>query len=65
MKSNVGSIDRGLRIVVGLLLLSLTVWGPHTMWGLIGIVPLLTGVFSFCPLYTMLGMSTCPVKPQG
>jgi hypothetical protein len=56
---NESSIDRGLRVVVGLVLLSLVVVGPHTLWGLIGIVPLLTGLVGFCPLYRLLGISTC------
>jgi len=60
MKLNVGNVDRVLRIVVGLVLLSLTVLGPQSLWGLLGIVPLLTGVFRFCPAYAVLGMSTCP-----
>jgi len=60
MKLNVGNVDRVLRIVVGLVLLSLTVLGPQSPWGLLGIVPLLTGVFRFCPAYAVLGMSTCP-----
>jgi hypothetical protein len=61
MKLNVGSIDRGLRIVVGLVLIGLTVAGQIGVWGWIGVVPLLTGAISFCPLYAVLGLSTCPV----
>ena len=60
MKKNVGSVDRALRIVLGLGLLSLTVVGPQTPWGFIGVVPLLTGVLSFCPLYPLVGLNTCP-----
>jgi hypothetical protein len=60
MKRNVGSVDRVLRIVLGLGLLSLTVIGPASLWGLLGLVPLATGVFSFCPAYTLLGISSCP-----
>ena len=52
--------DRILRSVVGVGLLSLTFVGPHTPWGLLGLVPLLTGLVGFCPLYRMLGVSTCP-----
>ncbi|WP_300300887.1 DUF2892 domain-containing protein [Ferrovibrio sp.] len=64
MRSNVGGIDRVLRILVGLGLLSLLVWYPgEWRWvGLVGLVPLLTGLFSFCPLYTLLGLNTCPLK---
>ncbi|MBU6260079.1 MAG: DUF2892 domain-containing protein [Burkholderiales bacterium] len=62
MKLNVGGIDRVLRIVVGLVLVALAALGQIGLWGWIGLVPLLTGALSFCPLYTMLGMSTCPMK---
>ena len=58
---NVGSIDRILRIVVGLGLISLVFVGPQTPWGWVGIVPLLTATISFCPLYTLLGIRTCPI----
>lgn len=60
-KVNVGGIDRLLRIVVGIVLLSLAFVGPRTPWGLIGIVPLVTGLFSTCPLYSLLGIRTCKV----
>lgn len=59
MSCNVGGIDRILRIIVGLVLLSLIFWGPMTYWGLIGLVPLLTGLFGFCPLYPIVGINTC------
>ncbi|MES2770255.1 MAG: DUF2892 domain-containing protein [Bdellovibrionota bacterium] len=66
MKKNEGKIDRIIRIVVGVGLLSLIFIGPQTMWGLIGIVPLLTGIIGFCPLYKILGLDTCPLatKPK-
>lgn len=64
MSKNEGAIDRTLRVLVGLALLSLTVVGPQSLWGLIGIVPLLTGLVGFCPLYRVLGISTCPVKSR-
>lgn len=59
MKSNVGGIDRILRIVAGLVLIALAATGTVGAWGWIGVVPLLTGLFRFCPAYTMLGMNTC------
>lgn len=62
---NVGTVDRIVRIVVGLVLLSLFFIYPDASWRyytLIGIVPLLTGLFSTCPLYSMLGISSCPAK---
>ena len=58
---NVGGIDKILRIVVGLALISLVFIGPKTLWGLVGLVPLLTGVFGFCPFYPLLGLNSCPV----
>jgi Protein of unknown function (DUF2892). len=62
MKVNVGGIDRILRIVVGLVLILLAATGTVGWWGWIGVVPLLTGLFKFCPLYTLLGMNTCPME---
>jgi len=62
MKNNVGGIDRILRIVLGLALIALTLTGTIGAWGWIGVVPLLTAGFGFCPLYSVLGFSTCPVK---
>jgi len=59
MKNNIGNIERIVRIVVGLAILSLTVVGPQSLWGLIGIVPLSTGIIGWCPPYAMLGISTC------
>jgi len=62
MNTNVGGIDKILRIIVGLVLLSLVFIGPQTAWGWIGIVPLATGLINWCPLYTLLGLNTCPIK---
>lgn len=62
MKSNVGGIDRILRVVVGVALIALTLMGVIGAWGWIGVVPLLTAAVGFCPLYTVLGFSSCPVK---
>lgn len=59
MKSNVGGIDRILRIVAGLALIVATLAGVIGMWGWIGVVPLATGLFRLCPLYTILGINTC------
>lgn len=64
MTKNEGTIDRALRVIVGLVLLSLVFIGPQTMWGLIGIVPLATGLIGNCPLYSILGINTCPVKSR-
>lgn len=62
MKTNEGGIDRTLRVIVGLAVLSLAFVGPKTPWGYVGIVPLLTGLVGICPLYSLLGINTCPVK---
>ena len=59
MEMNVGSIDRILRAVAGLFILSLYFWGPQTPWALLGLVPLGTAIFRFCPAYTLLGIKTC------
>jgi len=59
---NEGSIDRAVRIVLGLVLLSLVFVGPKTWLGLLGLVPLLTGALGSCPLYSLLGISSCPLK---
>jgi len=56
---NESAIDRAARVVLGIVLLMLVFVGPKTMWGLLGLVPLLTGVVGFCPLYRLLGLNTC------
>lgn len=56
---NVGSLDRIVRVVLGAGLLALTLVGPRTLWGLIGIVPLATGLLGTCPAYSIFGVSTC------
>lgn len=61
-KTNVGNVDRILRIVVGLVLIALVFVGPQTPWGWLGIIPLATGVLRTCPAYSLLGISTCPAK---
>lgn len=59
MKNNVGGIDKILRIIVGIALIAATALGYLPIWGYIGIVPLATGLIGFCPLYPLLGLSTC------
>lgn len=62
MPKNEGGLDRVLRVIAGLAVLSLAFVGPKTPWAYLGLVPLLTGALGFCPLYTLLGVNTCPVK---
>ncbi len=62
MTSNVGGIDRILRIVLGLVLIGLTVTGTIGVWGWLGVVPLATGVIGWCPPYAIFGFSTCSTK---
>jgi hypothetical protein len=59
MSVNIGKSDRLLRITAGLVLMALAATGTVGAWGYVGIVPLLTGLFRFCPAYTLLGMNTC------
>ncbi|GAA6147986.1 YgaP family membrane protein [Pseudooceanicola nitratireducens] len=62
MSRNEGTLDRALRVILGLVLLSLVFLGPQTPWGWIGLVPLATGLIGWCPLYTLLGIRTCPMQ---
>jgi ABC-type branched-subunit amino acid transport system permease subunit len=64
MKSNVGGIDRVLRIVAGLILIALAATGQIGAWGYVGVIVLATGLFSFCGAYTLFGLSTCPMKTE-
>jgi membrane-bound ClpP family serine protease len=61
-KTNVGGIDRVLRIVIGLGLVVLAAMGTIGVWGYIGVVLLLSGLMRTCPAYSLLGMNTCPTK---
>jgi hypothetical protein len=62
MKTNEGTLDRGLRMSAGVALIGMAAAGVVGMWGYIGVVPLLTGAAGFCPLYTLLGINTCPAR---
>ena len=64
MKINVGGIDRILRIVAGLALIGATLADVIGVWGWVGIVPLVTGLFKFCPMYSIVGMNTCPMEKK-
>jgi hypothetical protein len=62
MRRNIGSFDRTVRIVLGIGLLALVFIGPQTAWGYLGLIPLATALIGFCPLYRLVGWSTCHVK---
>ena len=60
MKLNMGKLDRWIRVLVGAIVLSLGFWGPHTAWSWLGLILIVTGAIGHCPIYTMLGLRTCP-----
>lgn len=62
LSRNEGTVDRVLRVGLGLAVLSLAFVGPKTPWGYVGLVPLLTGLVGSCPLYSILGFNTCGVR---
>lgn len=62
MKKNEAGWDRMVRLMLGLIGLSLVAVGPQTLWGLLGLIPLATGATGFCPLYAVFGISTCAVE---
>ena len=62
MNKNVGGIDKIIRILLGVVLIALTLTNVIGWWGWIAVVPLLTGLFSRCGLYSLLGINTCPLK---
>jgi hypothetical protein len=64
LPQNEHRLERAIRILVGVVLLSLIFVGPRTLWGLVGLVPLATGIIGSCPLYTLLGISTCKVRQK-
>lgn len=64
LPNNEHLIDRVIRVAIGLGLLSLAFTGPHTAWGYLGFVPLVTGALGSCPLYTLFGIGTCRVSPR-
>lgn len=64
MSNNECGIDRVFRVIVGLALLAMVFVGPKTPWGWLGLVPLATGIVGFCPLYRLLGISTCQLPSR-
>jgi hypothetical protein len=64
MKANEGVMDRSLRVIAGLVLIGLAATGTVGIWAYIGIVPLLTGAIGMCPIYSLLGINTCPTPKR-
>ena len=62
LPTNENAFDRFLRVVLGIAAISLVFFGPKTPWGWIGLVPLVTGLIGSCPIYTLFGLRTCPLK---
>jgi hypothetical protein len=62
MTINEGALDRIIRVIVGLAIISLVFIGPKTPWAWFGLVPLLTGLIGFCPAYALFGIRTCPAR---
>lgn len=64
MKTNIGSVERGIRVVAGLVLVALAASGTVGWWGWLGLIPLATGVLGWCPPYALLGINTCRTKNE-
>ena len=62
MQKNIHPVERSLRVILGLVLISLAFVGPKNLWFLLGIIPVITGFIGWCPPYAILGMSTCRIK---
>ncbi len=61
MKQNIHSVERVIRVVVGLAVASLAFWGPTSYWFLLGLIPVVTGVVGWCPPYSLFGINTCNI----
>lgn len=64
IERNEGTVDRVLRVIVGLAVISLVFVGPQTPWGWLGLIPLATGLIGWCPAYTLLGIKTCKTSAR-
>lgn len=62
MTPNIGSLDRNIRLVIGIILVAGSISGYIGAWGWLGLIAIATGAFSFCPLYALLGIKTCSRK---
>lgn len=58
------NVERVIRIIIGAILISLAFWGPRNLWFLVGLIPLLTSLVGWCPLYAAFGFSTCQIKKE-
>jgi len=63
MSQNVGAFDKAIRTLIGIAILSLVFWGPQSAWGYLGLIALASAISGFCPLYKLIGKSTCPYRP--
>jgi len=61
MKKNIHPVERGIRVIAGLVLTSMAFWGPSNLWFLLGLVPLATGLVGWCPPYAIFGINTCNI----
>ncbi len=64
LPKNEGTVDRAVRVLAGIAVVSLAFIGPKTPWGYLGLIPIVTGLLGSCPAYTLLGLSTCPMKKR-
>ena len=64
LPQNENTFDRATRVIVGIALIALVFVGPRTPWGWLGVVPMATGLVGSCPIYTILGLSTCPTHDR-
>ena len=62
LPKNEGTVDRAVRVIAGIAIVSLAFVGPKTPWGYLGLLPIITGLLGSCPAYTLFGLSTCPMK---
>jgi hypothetical protein len=62
MTINEGTVDRAVRVIAGLVILSLAFIGPKSAWGYIGLVPIATGLIGYCPAYSLFGINTCATR---
>ena len=65
MQKNAGTLDRLVRVAIGVVLIALTLTDQIGVWGWIGAVPLMTGLLGYCPLYRVFGFNTCPITRRG